>query len=595
MKKIYTTLITLITLLVSMTVSAQNLVRRIGGIPIDISKPYHITHDTSTNTVTLSDAQGTVLGLFSELASISTSFAEFPIIWNADAALIVNNLIVALDSHPNTLYRQGLGGETGIKMWYGNFAGNAFAATATTNYGASNNIASGNFHEDAYSDYTSFPWYYYYNVISNANTVIATVDAGSAENQKLKAQALTFRAYAYTMLVQLYGYRWSDSNNGATPGVVLRLDSSSDPMPLSSIADIYNQIYADLDAAIVLFQSSGWTRGRGATEIGAPNINVAYATYARAAINKLDYGKAIEMAQKAREGYPLMTVDEYNSGFNTPNQEWIWGSYADDTINQAYYGYHSNLAYDGYAAKSTTATKVIVKDYYEKIPATDIRRGLFLDPNAAGVLPDYVSPINGTVYTPFDPLNGEVLAAISEGTRPNVTIIPRGNDLIDLAHTNFPALLPSQKIYTYMQFKVSTDGVPNGAGVGCTNHFRSSEMYLIEAEAQYKSGNENRAQQLLVELTKDSGRDTSFTCTETGSALFDKIKFTAQIELWGEGFDWFMTKRWGDPIVHKSFADGGNYLDAVGGFFGPEYANKQTWVIPALETAYNPLAKGLAQ
>jgi hypothetical protein len=55
-----------------------------------------------------------------------------------------------------------------------------------------------------------------------------------------------------------------------------------------------------------------------------------------------------------------------------------------------------------------------------------------------------------------------------------------------------------------------------------------------------------------------------------------------------------MTKRWGDRIIHTSFAEGGNFLAACAGEFGPEEKNKQTWVIPLLETDFNPLAKGMA-
>jgi hypothetical protein len=207
-----------------------------------------------------------------------------------------------------------------------------------------------------------------------------------------------------------------------------------------------------------------------------------------------------------------------------------------------------------------------VKKYYENIPATDIRKALFLDPS-------------GYPPTAFDPLNGEVLKAIRGDSR--------GQALIDRAHADFPALTASQKIGSYMQFKIACNETP---GIGCLNYFRSSEMYLIEAEAQYRLGNEARAQQLLVELTGDSGRNPAYTCSQTGEALLSEIKFIAQIELWGEGFDWFMTKRWGDRIAHPSFAQGGNFLAACEGDYGPEEKNKQTWLIPLLETDYNPLA-----
>lgn len=56
--------------------------------------------------------------------------------------------------------------------------------------------------------------------------IIAHVDAAvgsDADKQFIKAQALTFRAYAYSQLIQLYSYRWADTNGGATNGVILRV------------------------------------------------------------------------------------------------------------------------------------------------------------------------------------------------------------------------------------------------------------------------------------------------------------------------------------------------------------------------------------
>jgi hypothetical protein len=69
------------------------------------------------------------------------------------------------------------------------------------------------------------------------------------------------------------------------------------------------------------------------------------------------------------------------------------------------------------------------------------------------------------------------------------------------------------------------------AGVGHLNHFRFYEMYLIEAEAKYfqnKAGSE--VQKVLEDMTNGSGRDASYTCTKTGTALLDEIKKKRAIE-----------------------------------------------------------------
>lgn len=94
------------------------------------------------------------------------------------------------------------------------------------------------------------------------------------------------------------------------------------------------------------------------------------------------------------------------------------------------------------------------------------------------------------------------------------------------------------------------------------NLFRSSEMYLIEAEANchLTPSKEAEARQLLKELIRDSGRDPQYTCDKSGQALLDEIKFYRRIELWGEGFSWFDFKQRKDTIVRHTFEDGGNYM-----------------------------------
>lgn len=124
------------------------------------------------------------------------------------------------------------------------------------------------------------------------------------------------------MLMELYTPRWQDTNEGATDGIVLRLDESTGSMPLSTVAECYAQIYQDLDDAIGYYTESGLDRND--TEVWLPNLNVAYAIYARAALNRQDYETALEMAPQARDGYPLMSNEEYVSGFCEPTSEWLF-------------------------------------------------------------------------------------------------------------------------------------------------------------------------------------------------------------------------------------------------------------------------------
>ena len=124
-------------------------------------------------------------------------------------------------------------------------------------------------------------------------------------------------------------------------------------------------------------------------------------------------------------------------------------------------------------------------------------------------------------------------------------------------------------------------------GVGYVPFIRSSEMVLIEAEANYFLGKTAEAQAALVELNATSGRNPEYTCTKTGEELLSEIQDYRCLELWGEGFEWSDFKRWNKAVVRKSFAEGGNAHTSVAITIKPEDGNKWTWGVPQNETNYN--------
>lgn len=449
------------------------------------------------------------------------------------------------------LGNQWFNGEGSIKSLFGNFTGNDYQRTVYVS--GLDKIANLGNSQLSTAIYDYYPWFYYYRIIGNANKILQRVGKSvgtEQERQYIKAQALTFRAYCYSMLVQFYSKRWMDSGNGASRGVVLRLDESRGDMPTSTLGETYTQIYKDLDEAISLFKESGMKRAVGNNY--SANINVAYAVYARAALNREDWSTAAEYAALARNGYPLMSNDEYVLGFNTPNSEWIWSVYSSEQETLYYYQY---FAYEGCNSTSTWGTSrpaTISKELFDKIPASDIRRSLFLDPK-------------DDAYTAASNAAGKTLAARAR------------RDYADHLQSN-------SSIYAFMQFKQMAKAQP---GVGEINLFRSSEMYLIEAEADCHLGKYPEAQQLLVALNATSGRNPEYTCTKTGDDLLEEVRLYNRIELWGEGHDWFNYKRWGLPIVRKSAANGGNFLTQLAVTIKPTDNNGWTWVIPSSEVDYN--------
>ncbi|KAF5277264.1 hypothetical protein FQR65_LT16040 [Abscondita terminalis] len=154
----------------------------------------------------------------------------------ANVKLAVNGLAKMMTSQ--YLESQGFNGEGTIKMYYGKFSGKPFLCQLRW---------LGCYYQCGYNGECKQVFIciihgnYYYKIIGNANIIIHSVDAATgpeSEKQFLKAQALTYRAYSFMMLAQIYGYRWSDSNNGSTSGLILRTDMSTGDKALSTLRRI---------------------------------------------------------------------------------------------------------------------------------------------------------------------------------------------------------------------------------------------------------------------------------------------------------------------------------------------------------------------
>lgn len=445
-------------------------------------------------------------------------------------------------------------------------------------------IFNNNYTENVTSGYCAYPWYYYYSIVGNANTILGNIDQAEGEQSEkdyIKAGALTFRAYAFLRLSQIYCDSWKESNNGETQGIVLRLDESTGDMPLSTLAQTYDRIYTDLTDAIALFKANSDISREtfyGSTAACYPDINVAEAILARAALYKGDYQIALDNAKAARTGRNLMTVDEYKAGFCKNNSEWIWGTF-NDAQETLYYGsFLSVFARNGYYATTQHYHVCIARDFIDAIANSDIRKGLFL--NKETFLPEgkEIEEVLETEASSLVGMFGDSEAADEAYDKASNYIT-----------TNFPDMTDTP-YNAYTSLKYACEGMP---GIGALPLIRTSEMLLIEAEANYFLNNNNpqSAQELLIKLNKESGRDPEYTCNLTGEQLFEEIVKYRRLELWGEGHSWLDCKRWGIAVVRKSFAEGGNYDASVSGTFG--YKNGECvktfwkWSIPTGETDLN--------
>lgn len=488
------------------------------------------------------------------------------------------NGIAKIMTTQHSYFRDGFAGENNIMIQYESYPSENY----NYNYYASgwSPIFNQEFHTRTNSIYDAYAWYYYYTIAGNANTILANIDNAEgteAERNFVKASALTFRAYAFEKLIHYYCWRWQDSNNGASQGIVLRLDESTDGQGYATLAETYAQIYKDLDEAIMLFEQSGMDRN--ASQVWMPNINVAHAIYARAALTKQDYTKALTEAKLARQNYPLMSNAEYHAGFCNPTSEWIFGSFGSAQENNWYWSYGTQYACNGYYANAAGAANgagSIGRELINRIPNNDARKALFLTEDK---FPGY----NFNDGSAMD-LGYGILGMGDDEKKADALWEEAAAYCQKMAVSGLEA--PYQAGYMYLggQLKFYVFDTP---GVSYLPFIRSSEMVLVEAEANYFLNDETAARAALVELNATSGRNPEYTCDKSGEALWNEIMDYRELELWGEGFAWSDYKRWNRDIVRHSFAEGGNAHISVAKTIPASGVNKWTWDVPLNETDYN--------
>lgn len=459
---------------------------------------------------------------------------------------------------------------------------------------------------------TYWPWMYGYNLIRQANVILREAENVPGNEQEvafIKAQALTLRAHGYIRLVQCYGPRFEDSNNGAELTCVLRLDTSTDSdSPLVSYAEVVKQIYDDLDKALELYNESGMDRLYGFE----PNANIAMGLYSRIALINHDWDKAQKMAHDGRQGYPIMSADEYKAGFAEHNGEWLW--YNDP--NKDYNGYHSwgaSFSCNGAYATSYewsgagTISYKFYKEVYDK-HNDDVRCELFFTPDKAtkwvntGVkTEDFWKSKNIltsrlTCYGISENMSACASLWISKMTPAGFS---GGYGVETITEEEAGNLVKRKKWFADKKIK-GTNRLPFGAQakfwsniseLGDAEHpfLRAAELLLNEAEAALEAGDEPTAQNCMTELNKN--RISGYTCTLSGDALKDEIRLYRRIELWGEGDTWFSMKRWNVPAKREIWVEddptSNNFVEYYEGEYETGYSRGWRWSIPKSETNYN--------
>ncbi|MDE7403163.1 MAG: RagB/SusD family nutrient uptake outer membrane protein [Muribaculaceae bacterium] len=472
-------------------------------------------------------------------------------------------------------------------------------------------------------------WAYAYNIIQQANQVIAGIDnatGAEAARNFVKGEALTLRAHGYIKILQYYAPRWEDSRNGEFMCAVYRDKPGIADAPLCTMNQVLDLVYSDLTEAIKCFENAP---GVSRDEKWQPDLSVAYGLFARVAMIKHDWPKAQEMANLAQKGYSTMDNKTYLAGFCYDNNDFMWEQAAEPS-DIYYWSWGAHHAVNGIYIKNW-GEGAGAMDYqlYKQMDPKDIRRQCYLMPDKIAFLqkinrawnpgglkekafwdPDVVIESSNVDLSSGPTKKPGKFDKYKSWGMAHIALRYSWYYTTEILTSNYQAMAnQGQYAYYYIDNKgkllldadnnASLSKIPFGAQYkfwsippyGCSNYpfMRSTEMLLNEAEAACHNGDETTARALLYKL--NGMRIPGYSTSKSGDDLLEEVILSRRIELWGEGFSFTDFKRWNRPIVRVAWESGvegsGNWMLEFAGTC-PTNANKG-WrmLIPSSEYTYN--------
>ncbi len=376
-------------------------------------------------------------------------------------------------------------------------------------------------------------WTFYYDYLKASNDILKAIPADT-DNQTLKyyrGQALSARAFALFGLVQRFQLTYKGHEDLPSIPVVLDNMTADEAAnnPRASVGSVYEQIQKDLTEAITLLE--GFQRSNKSTI----DQQVAYGIRARVNLVMNNWSEAAADAAKAMAGYTPYTPEElarptFQDG---THHAWIWGCIINesDLISSGSHTWQSWVGSlnGGYGSRQGCYARCNV-ELYKKIPATDCRKGWWVDENLESPL---INDLTWNGQSPIGPLT------IAEQKQPF-----------------YP--------YTNVKFGPEADIVGNTVNAGDWPLMRAEEMLLIQAEATGMSGDLAGGKQLLESFVK-TYRNPAYTCNAASATDFQNaVWFQRRVELWGEGFAATDLMRLKKPLVrfHGATKDESNFPDA---------------------------------
>jgi hypothetical protein len=338
-------------------------------------------------------------------------------------------------------------------------------------------------------------WRFYYRLIFAANTVIDGLGGSNAIPGTASGRWYMGQAKAMRAFSYFYLAQYYQNEYVATEKILPLYTNTTDQNLPKSTA-------ADVYALMVKDLTDAQSLLSDFSRSNKSEVNAVVAkgmlAYVHGAMGNNAAMKSVTADVISTGGFKIMTATEVVGGFNNlGTSQWMWGvdNRTDSKLNLISWWGQMDLYTYSYAWAGDI--KGMDKGLYDGIPATDVRKAQFSSANK--------------------------LAPIGKFYHPNKVI--GGQRTIDAD-------------YVYM---------------------RVEEMYLLNAEACAKTGDEAGARKSLKAIMALRVPDASYIDALTGKALQDEIYLQTRIELWGEGKSYLSLKR-NKGTVNR----GSNHLKFVG-------------------------------
>jgi hypothetical protein len=339
----------------------------------------------------------------------------------------------------------------------------------------------------------------YWSAINNTNIIITGIDEAEGDatlKTQVKAEAHFLRALHYFDLARIYGYEPGKEVGGFDKAVIIRTEptlgfSNADFRARSTNREVYDLMISDLQAAIAGLPNAAL----GSAGVYRASKGSAQALLARVYLYDSKFAEAESLATQAMAsfgltdaGAGLLTPENYVTAFSSfPNPESLFEIEIRSNDWSGVDGVNNSVcSLTANVFPSAQFILTVTDELYESYEDDDVRKDAWTVTTRSGA--------SGDVY------------------RSNKWLGAKGDFL-----QNLPII-------------------------------RASELYLIRAEARFRTGNAGGARADINALRANRGLE-AVAADLAGDALFTQIMDERRKEFVLEGHRWFDLKRNGMDIT----------------------------------------------